>query len=75
MVEQRQTSFLSTEDGEVWATNTEREKGVWAALVGSQSGIVTNYFGLVDLSDTVNWPHDSTGRLDISFVRLSVDKS
>lgn len=69
------SSFASTSDGELWTTVTERENGVWAALVGSQSTAITNWFGLIDLSDTVNWPHDSTGRLDISFVRLSIDKA
>ena len=68
-------SFASTPNGEAWTTVTERENGVWAALVGSQNTATTTWNGLVDLSDTVNFPHDHTGRLDMSFIRLSSDKA
>lgn len=68
-------SFLSTSDGEQYTTVTEREIGNWAAIVGSQTTATTTYYGLVDLSDTTNFPHTDTGRLDISFIRLSIDKA
>ena len=64
-----------TDDHELWVTETERENGIWAAIVGSQTTATTTYYGLVDLSDTTNFPHDHTNRLDMSFIRLSVDKA
>lgn len=64
-----------TDDGELWITETEREYGVWAAITGVQNTATTTWYGLIDLSDTVNFPHETTGRLDFSFVRLSVDKA
>lgn len=69
------TSFASTPDAEMYTTVTEREIGVWAGLSGSQASTGTTYHGLVDLSDTVNWPHDETGRLDFTLLRVSIDKA
>jgi len=75
MVNIFKNSFLRTVDGEVWTTNTEREYNMRCSLGGSQSIAGTNYYGFIDLSDTVNWPHGSGGRLDFSYVSLFIDKS
>lgn len=41
----------------------------------SLSGIVASSWAvLIDLSDTVNWPHKQTGAIDLSSVSLQVDK-
>lgn len=64
-----------TTDGEVWTTETEKESGVWAGFSGSQDTATTTYLGAIDLSDTVNFPHDHTGRLDFSLFRISMDKA
>ena len=32
-------------------------------------------FMLIDLSDTINWPHTNTGHFNITFVNLSIDPS
>lgn len=69
------TSFSSSTDGEMFTTNTEREKNVRVQLVGTQDTAATNYYGFIDLSDTTNWPHDSAGRLDFSYLSLLIDKA
>lgn len=63
-----------TSDGELATTSTEREKNV---LVHYQVTALaaTAYHILVDKSDTTNFPHTETGRLDISWARLVVEKS
>lgn len=68
-------SLANTEDGELWVTSSEREYNVRCSLSGTQATATTNYYGAIDLSDTVNWPHDSTGRIDISYLSLLVDKA
>jgi len=45
------------------------------ALTGSTAVAGTTYYGFIDLSDTVNWPHDTTGRLDFSYLSLLIDKA
>lgn len=70
-----QTSFVSTPDGEMFTTNSERELNARCSLGGTQNTATTSYWGFIDLSDTVNWPHDDTGRIDISYVSLLVDKA
>lgn len=63
-----------TADGEMMVTESEREKNVRAGY--SLSGINANAWAvLADLSDTTNWPHDDTGRIDISQISMQVDKS
>ncbi len=69
------TSFMSTDDGEIFITNTEREYNVRCSLSGTQDVIATNYYGFIDLSDTVNWPHIGTSRLDFTSFSLNVDKA
>ena len=61
-----------TSDGEMAVTSTEQERNVHAAI--SATGIVADgYLGLIDLSDTTTYPHDSTGRIDISWLKIAVD--
>jgi hypothetical protein len=62
-----------TEDGEVWTTETEREHNVRASYV--LTGIQASTWAvLIDLSDTTNFPHDNTGRIDISQISMQVDR-
>jgi len=63
-----------TSDGEVAVTSTERERNV---LVHYQNAAVaaTEYSILVDLSDTTGFPHDTTGRIDISWMKIDIEKS
>lgn len=75
MVDRFASSFYRTTDGEVYTTNTEREFNKRISLVGTQSIATTSYYGFIDLSDTVNWPHTSTGRLDFSYFSLLIDKA
>lgn len=63
-----------SEDGEVATTSTERERNL--AVVYAEAGVSADkYVILVDLSDTTNFPHGDTGRIDISTVRFEVDKA
>jgi len=63
-----------TSDGELAVTSTERERNV--SLHYQNTAIAaTEYSVLVDLSDTTNFPHDSTGRIDVSLIRVDVEKS
>lgn len=66
---------LVTTDGEVWVTSTERENNVHALIAGAVTTANTYWYGFVDLSDTTNWPHTSTGRIDISVLYLNIDKA
>ena len=62
-----------TEDGEMATTVTERERNVWVTFV--KTGIIaTSYAILIDLDDTTNFPHDQTGRIDVSLIKMSVDR-
>lgn len=38
-----------------------------------QNIILTQAFMLVDLSDTVNWPHSNTGYINIEYIILEID--
>lgn len=75
MVARFRDSFYASADGEVFTTNTEREYNVRCALGGTQNIAATNYYGFIDLSDTVNWPHNSTGRIDFSYMAALIDKA
>jgi len=45
------------------------------AATYSLSNITTSSWAvLIDLSDTVNWPHKNTGAIDLDFVSIQVDK-
>lgn len=64
---------LYSDDGELWTTNTERENNVRASFV--QTGIQASSWAiLIDLSDTVNFPHDETGAAHVSLISLQVDR-
>jgi hypothetical protein len=58
-------------DGELYTTVTERERDVFTNH-GVLNLSATIYAILVDKSDTVNWPHDETGRIDISALYVAV---
>lgn len=64
----------TTEDGEIIVTETEREKNVYAAY-GITSAAATTWALLIDRSDTENWPHEDTGRIDISYLTMQVDRN
>lgn len=67
-------SFDFTSDGELYVTETEREINVRAGY--SRASIAADAWAvLVDLSDDTTWPHDGTGRIDISQISMQVDKS
>jgi len=55
-----------TEDGELATTSTERERNVYAVYHDDGIGSGNTDFVLVDLDDTVNFPHSDSGRIDIS---------
>jgi len=62
-----------TSDGELAVTSTERERNVYAAF--SAVGVATTtYYALIDLSDTTNFPHDQTGRIDLSVISIDIDR-
>lgn len=63
----------SSPDGEILTTVTERERDAFAGLVVSNI-TATQYQILVDLSDTTNFPHDRTGRIDITNTFFSIDR-
>lgn len=63
-----------TVDRELFTTQTERERNVGILLTDTQTTAQTYYYGLIDKSDTTNWPHGSTGRIDLSIIQLSMDK-
>lgn len=63
-----------TDDGEIATTNTERERNIHVHYV--ELGITSNrYIMMVDLSDTVNWPHEYTGRVDVSSTEAQINIS
>lgn len=63
-----------TTDGELIISSTERERNVGFRYF--ETGLSTNtWVGLVDLSDTTGYPHDETGRLDVSQLYVLVDPS
>lgn len=62
-----------TDDGEIYTTDTEKELDVLSCY-GSTGVTSTSYVILVDLSDTTNFPHLSTGRVDITSVCMMIDK-
>lgn len=64
-----------SEDGEVYTTVTERERNVSVLNTIVTSGTGLNWWGLIDLSDTANWPHSRTGRIDLSTISAQVDKA
>lgn len=64
----------ASDDNEVLTTVTERERDVFAALQLTDVS-ASGYAGLIDLSDTTTWPHDRTGRIDITSTNFSIDRN
>ncbi len=67
--------IASTEDNEIAVTTTEQERGVWA-IVGETEVTTTDIWRmLIDVSDTTNWPHSRTGRVDLTneYIRVGRD--
>jgi len=62
-----------TNDGELITTVTERERNVMSRFIGLNIA-ATKWVCLIDLSDTTGFPHDSTGRIDVSYIATSVDR-
>ncbi len=58
----------------VLTTPDEGRRNVTARYKASVSGS-TQWALLVDLSDTVHWPHENTARLDASFISWQVDRA
>lgn len=67
------TPVVVTVDGELLTTETEKEINNYASL-GRTNVTTSGWACLVDLTDTVNYPHTNTGRLDVSYLSLQVDK-
>ena len=66
-------AMLVTCDGEMFTTNTERERNGFASYGLNDVG-ATTYAILIDKSDTTNFPHDTTDDLHVSTVYLTVDR-
>lgn len=74
IMEAEGAGFSFSTDQELYISETERERNVRAHY--RLSGVQASAWALlVDLSDTVNWPHDDTGRIDISLINAMVDRS
>lgn len=59
-----------TEDGELAVTSTERERNVYAIVHNDSVGTGNTDYLLVDLSDTTNFPHSDTTRIDVSAINI-----
>lgn len=67
------TRVAVTEDGELMVAQTPQERNV--AIGFSKDDVsATSWALLIDLSDTANFPHDSTGRIDVSNIFMQVDR-
>jgi hypothetical protein len=66
--------FRKTDDGEIWATETERENDVWAVYQNTFSA--DTYFILIGLNNS-NFPHLIQGqpsdRIDLTSIYYSLD--
>lgn len=67
------TNVAVTKDGELMTATSEKELNVMAGLVVTSVN-TTSYYGLVDLSDTTNYHHDLTARIDVSQLHLDADR-
>lgn len=65
---------LASVDGELIVTETEREENVFVRVKDTIEGTGTGYFGLIDKSDTVNWPHEFDEPVHISTMLINIDK-
>lgn len=58
-----------SDDGEIATTVTERERNNFVHIVQQDIASPTEaYLIAADLSDTTNWPHEDTGRIDVSTI-------
>lgn len=64
----------ASNDNETLVTVTERERDVYAAMNATDVTSDT-YAILVDLSDTTNFPHSRTGRVDLTGTYISIDRN
>jgi hypothetical protein len=64
-----------TSDGELATTVTERERNVYAVYHDDAIATGDTDFVLVDLDDTVNFPHADTGRIDVSVINMHLSQS
>jgi hypothetical protein len=64
-----------TSDGELATTVTERERNVYAVYHDDTITTGDTDFVLVDLDDTVNFPHAATGRIDVSTMNMHLSQS
>lgn len=63
----------ASEDGELLITEAERERDVFVSYMFTAVS-ADSYAILVDLSDTTNFPHDRTGRVDVTNSYILVDR-
>lgn len=68
-------SVKFTNDGEMWTTATERENNVHVLMNGGRTTAGTTWYGLIDISDTTNWPHSVAGPVHVSVIYLNMDKA
>ncbi len=67
------TPMVVTSDGEIFTTSTEREINVYASI-GRSNVSTSGWACLVDLNDLQRYPHSYTGRIDVSYLSLQVDR-
>ena len=68
------TPVRVTEDGELMIAQTPQERNLYFGLRVNVSSTTIHRL-LLDLSDTTNYPHNSSGRIDLSATYLQVDRS
>lgn len=72
-----QTSFkllTVTSEGIYPFVQSDRDDPRFVPLLLTSSALGVQYFGLVDLSDRVNFPHSEVGRIDLTAVYLQADR-
>ena len=62
-----------SESGELMTSVTERERAKMVSYANSSIS-ATKYVALVDLSDTTNFPHTQTGRIDFTYWKIAIDR-
>jgi hypothetical protein len=67
------TKAVVTQDGEILTTESERELNAYASI-GKMNVINSGWACLIDLTDTINYPHNQTGRIDLSYLTFQIDK-
>lgn len=72
---QTANEFRFSDSHELFTTNTERETSVNIRISDFKSTTGTFWYGVIDMSDTVNWPHEYQDRIDITAIGLNIDKA